>query len=162
MIEAIKKALANYEDVLEFKDEQTRILVIVAKFTKKFDEIKEIVMNFDPKYYPYNRDSKSPAYWVIQKGRRAYDPPVTKSQVYKIQHKETKTPQPSKMIPSLPKDTMVHISYGEKLPNPSVEYGMIQSHITIDVPLERLADAQIYAVDFVVTELEKRMQDLRK
>ena len=158
MIEAIKTALANYEDVLEFKDEPTRILVIVAKFTKKFDEIKEIVMNFDPKYYPYNRDSKSPAYWVIQKGRRAYKEPP-KGRI-SITHRDT--PQPSKMIPSLPKDTMCHISYGEKLPNPQVEYGMIQSHITIDVPLERLTDAQIYAVDFVVTELEKRMQDLRK
>lgn len=73
-----------------------------------------------------------------------------------------KSLQTAVMLPKLPKDTMIHVSYGEKVPNPNKEYHMIQSHITIDVPVELKADAQLVALDFVQNVLAKRLKELEQ
>ncbi|MBA7580994.1 hypothetical protein ES708_22893 [subsurface metagenome] len=64
------------------------------------------------------------------------------------------------MIPKLPEGTMIHVSYGEKVPNPNKDYHMIQSHITIDVPVELKDDAQLVAVDYVTSKIAERLKEL--
>jgi len=81
MFDALKKALADFEyekdkqgkpkQILAFTDEPTRILVTVVNYTKKFNDIRDILGNYNAEYHPFQKEGKRPAYWVIQKGRTA-------------------------------------------------------------------------------------------
>ena len=150
MIESLKKALADYEENLDFKDEGHRVVVVVTGFLppQQFAIVKDVMVEYNATYHPFVK-GETKAFWTIPKR-------VT------TKVKATKSLKPSVMLPKLPEGTMIHVSYGEKTPNPHRDFHMIQSHITIDVPVGLKADAQLIALDFVQGELAKRLKELEK
>ena len=162
MIESLRKALADYEKELEFTDEGHQIKVTITGFLhgSTYDIVKDVMLEYGATYHKWNPETKKNAYWTIPQ-RKTYKK-GDKSRSYNKPVVRAKTPEPSVMLPKLPADTIIHVSYGEKRPNPKKDYHMIQSHITIDVPVGLKADAQLVALDFVQTELAKRLKELEQ
>jgi len=104
MFDAVKNALANYQDYLEFEDEPTRIIIKLKKYTPKFGEIRPILeQEFNGEYHKFV-DKEHQAFWVIQKGKDAAKPAEEKKPV-------KPAPAPKKFAPSLPEDTRISCNY---------------------------------------------------
>ena len=71
MITALKNALADYEEFLNFEDLGHAIKITVTTFIKdrhKFDALNQILYtNYNARYTPYDKDNKGNAFYVVSK-----------------------------------------------------------------------------------------------
>jgi hypothetical protein len=162
MFEAVKNALADYGDLLEFQDEPTRILVRIVKFmsASKFGEIKSVVMNFDPKYYPYNKATKTPAYWVIQKGRRSF---TTQAKVTIERAKPPIVPEMQTLVPKVSPEATITVNYHRKVSTP-IQFEMLSIGASLEVPAKdtSLEEAYLTVMDFVERKVAERLKELEQ
>jgi hypothetical protein len=74
MIDALKKALADYEEYLHFEDVGYAIKITVVKFIKdkrKFDAINKILYTeYNARYTPFVKEPKTNAYYMIDKPKQ--------------------------------------------------------------------------------------------
>jgi len=153
MIDAVKNALANYQDYLEFEDEPTRIIIKLKKYTPKFGEIRPILeQGFNGEYHKFV-DKEHQAFWVIQKGKDAAKPAEERNPV-------KPAPAPKKFAPSLPEDTMITVSYSRKVcPR---QYESMGFSASVEVPIGLKDDAGLVVTDWVEEKLLKRLKELEQ
>ena len=148
MIEELKKALADYEEFLQFTDQGDAIKVEITKFINDrhiFDAINQILLTkYDADYTPFDKAKKLNAYYVIPKGS------VSKP-----------SPQPSKMLPKLPETAKIQVSYARKVTTPK-DYEMLTISAGIEVPSKSMSaeEAYLYVMDFVEAKILMRQKEL--
>jgi len=159
MIESLRKALANYENFLEFIDEGHRIVVVVKERLEpeQFAIVKDVMIEYNASYVAYDYKTKSRAHWTIPQ-RKPYKKRGKSRSDFGISLERTKTPEPSVMLPKLPDDTRITVSYSRKVcPK---QYESIGYSASIDVPLGFKDAANLIVTDCVEAQVAKRLKEL--
>ena len=155
MIESLRKALADYEYYLDFIDEGHRIVVVVKhKLAREdFAIINAQILELGGLYQPWKEGGK--AHWTIPKRK-----PVQKSESSGIRRVSTKSLKPGVMLPKLPDDTRINVSYSRKVcPR---QYESIGYSASVDVPYEFKDSAYLVVTDCVEGQVAKRLKELEQ
>lgn len=152
MIDAVKKALADYAEFLTFEDRENTIKIRITKFlpANKFQTVYEILVdNYAAKYTARVNEPETDAFFIIMKSQSAKSPQPAKS-----------APAPKKFAPSLPEDTMITVTYSRKVcPK---QYESMGFSASVEVPIGLKDDAGLVVTDWVEEKLMKRLKELEQ